>query len=262
MFTCYQYCKEQSRGHVHRLTNKSVANIKDNLNNDYIRKLNNNSYECKCEFFWKIFLGFRFETEFDNDLISEFNKCPFKCGLCKISNKLTFCSLELWHKEKNHNFPCKHGKLPYHTIFIIDKSDSMGSIDIKPNESKLYENGDFNNRLGCVIQVINSYVNKRIEINKNDIFSLISFSTLAKINFSGYDKDKLSSINLIDECIKLMGYPEGDTNFIKGFEEVINILEDIDTNKYNPLIILLSDGDDDKPDKTIDCVKEVSIYNF
>ena len=67
---------------------------------------------------------------------------------------------------------------------------------------------------------------------------------------------------MIDECIKLMGYPEGDTNFIKGFEKAINILEDIDINKYNPLIILLSDGDDDKPNKTIDCVKEVSIYEI
>ena len=262
MFTCYQYCKEQKRGHVHRLKNNSVENIKDNLKSDGIRKLNNNIYECKCEFFWKIFLGFRFETEFNNDLISEFDKCPSKCGLCQISNSLTFCSLQLWHKEKNHVFPCKHGKLPYHTIFIIDKSDSMGSPDIKPSESKIYKNEDFNNRLGCVIQVINSYVNKRLEINKNDIFSLISFSTGAEINFRDFDKDKLSNINLIEECIKLIGYPRGDTRFIKGFNNAKIILEDIDKNKYNPLIILLSDGDDDKPEETIDYVKEVSKYKF
>ena len=47
MFTCYQYCKEQKRGHVHRLKNNSVENIKDNLKSDGIRKLNNNIYECK-----------------------------------------------------------------------------------------------------------------------------------------------------------------------------------------------------------------------
>ena len=259
MFTCYQYCIQQRRGHVHRLSNNSIENIKDNLKSEGIRKLNNNTHECKCEFFWKIFLGFHFENEFSNDLISEFNKCPSKCGLCKISNTLTFCNLQLWHKEKNHVFPCKHEKLPYHTIFIIDKSGSMGSPDIKPSESKLNKNEDFNNRLGCVIQVINSYVNKRLEINKNDKFTLISFNTGANINFRDYDKDELSNINLIEECIKLIGYPNGDTRFIKGFNKAQDILEDIDTNKYNPLIILLSDGDDDKPEETIDYVKEVSI---
>ena len=138
----------------------------------------------------------------------------------------------------------------------------MGSPDIKPSESKIYKNEDFNNRLGCVIQVINNYVNKRLEINKNDIFSLISFSTGAEINFRDFDKDKLSNINLIEECIKLIGYPRGDTRFIKGFNNAKIILEDIDKNKYNPLIISLSDGDDDKPEETIDYVKEVSKYKF
>ena len=261
MFTCYQYCREQRRGHVHRLNYKDLIDMGINLKSEGIRKLNKNTYECKCEFFWKIFLQFRFETEFDNESIYEFNQCSSKCGNCLKFNETTYCNLKLWHQEKEHNFPCRHAKsIPYHTIFIIDKSDSMGSPDIKPTNENLYKFDDFNNRLGCVIQVINNYVNKRFEVNKKDIFSLISFSTEATINFRDLNKDIISNIDFIDECKAQFEYPKGSSCFINGFKEAEKILSDIDNENYNPLIILLSDGDDDNPKETIEYVKEVSNF--
>ena len=261
MFTCYQYCKEQKRGHVHRLSYKDANNLGENLKNDNIRKFGK-IYECKCEFFWKIFLGFRFETEFDKESIKEFNKCRTVCGHCLKYNETNFCNLDLWHREKTHDFSCRHNKLiPYHTIFIIDKSGSMGSPDINPSNNKLCKNEDFNNRLGCVIEVINNYIKKRLEINKLDLFSLVSFSTDAMINMRDIGKDGLDNFDFIDECMLLMGYPKGDTFFNKGFKEAENILLEIDYKKYNPLIILLSDGDDDDPKVTINSVREVS-YHF
>ena len=228
-----------------------------------IRKLKSykNLYECKCKFFWEQYLGFRFETEFDKEIKNEFNKCPSRCGLCQKFNETTFCDLGLWHPEKEHNFSCSHNKsIPYHTIFIIDKSDSMGSVDIKPTYQKICNNLDFNNRLGCVVQAINNYIKKRIEINKNDVFSLVSFSTDATINFIDYNIDELSIIDFIEECMGLIGEAKGNTYFQKGFREAEKILLGIDKKKYNPLIILLSDGEDCEPNKTISYVKEVSFY--
>ena len=261
MFTCHDYCKQQRRGHVHRISSNDIMNLGINLQNENIKKINKYTYECKCEFFWKIILGFRFETEFNNDLISEFNKCRFKCSYCEKFGDNTFCELELWHREKNHIFSCSHAKLvPYHTIFIIDKSDSMGTNDITPSNKKLYKNQDFNNRLGCVIQVLNNYIKKRLDINKEDVFSLISFSTGADICFRDYNQESYQDYDFIEECMELFQSPKGSTNFKKGFEEAEKILLEINKENYNPIIILLSDGDDDKPNETIEYVKTVSIF--
>ena len=261
MFTCHDYCKQQGRGHVHRLNYYDISKLGVNLQNENIKKLNKYTYECKCEFLWKTFLEFRFETEFDNQLRNEFNKCPYRCIHCQKFGDYTFCELNLWHQENNHILSCPHAKLiPYHTIFIIDKSDSMGSMDITPNNKKLYKNSDFNNRLGCVIEVINNYIKKRIEINKNDVFSLITFSTDATINFRDYDRNRYSTFDFIEGCIGLLRSPQGLTYFKKGFEEAEKILLEIDKDKFNPLIILLSDGDDDEPNETIEYVKDVSLF--
>ena len=136
----------------------------------------------------------------------------------------------------------------------------MGSGDITPSNKKLYKNIDFNNRLGCVIQVINNYIKKRLDINKNDIFSVITFSSDANINFRDYNKESYLAYDFIEECIGIFQSPKGNTYFKKGFEQAEKILLDIDKEKYNPLIILLSDGDDDEPNETIDYVRTVSIF--
>ena len=201
----------------------------------------------------------------------------------------TACAIEMLHAQSliHDDLPCmdnddfRRGKPSNHMVFgeaiavlagdallsfapqlIIDKSESMGSYDIKPSNSKLYKNENFNNRLGCVIQAMDNYVMKRENINNNDLFSLITFSTKAQINFRDYNKSTFSDIDFIEECMGLIGYPEGVTYFKKGFEEADKILLDIDKQKFNPLIIFFSDGDDDEPNETIVYVKNVSTYNY
>ena len=260
MFTCYQYCREQKRGHVHRINKSDILYLEDNLKNSNIILNDNNVCECKCEYFWKTFLSFRFETEFDNDLIKEFNLCPAKCGFCDKETKLTYCNLKLWHREW-HDFSCGHEFIkcnPCHTIFIIDKSGSMNSRDISPKCEKLKNNLDFNNRLGCVIHVVDNYVKKRLNLNKEDCFSFVSFNDYAEINFKNYDYNKLKYNDLIDDCLRSIKYPDGGTKFIEGFKKANEILSTINSKYYRPVMILLSDGEDWSENDTLDYVQEVS----
>ena len=75
MFTCNQYCREQRRGHVHRLNGRNIKNLEENIQKLNVREIDKNLYECKCEYFWKTFLNYRFETEFSPYLIKEFYMC-------------------------------------------------------------------------------------------------------------------------------------------------------------------------------------------
>ena len=264
IFTCYEYCKEQKRGHVHRIYENQIINLEESLSNGYIRKKKGNIYECKCHYFWKNILEFRFETEFDNELITQFNKCPAKCGFCDEEDNLTYCDLNLWHLGRCE-FSCKHGcPKPCHTIFIIDKSDSMGSEDIKPEYEKIRKNNDFNNRLGCVLHVVDNYIKKRLNINKEDVFSFITFSSYSEIIFRDYDYNKITFTDLVDYCIDKIGYPIGNTFFLEGFKKANIILLSIDKIKYKPVIILLSDGENYKAsqNETIKYIKRVSIINL
>ena len=262
MFSCYQYCREQKRGHVHRISSKDIVDLEDNLKNGKIRKMNDDLYECKCEYFWKTFLTFRFENEFDINLIKEFSMCPAKCRICLNDNKNTFCDLNLWH-ENLHNFNCGHSELvPYHTIFIIDKSGSMGESDITPNCYKLNSKG-FNNRLGCVIHVVDNYVKKRLSINNNDIFSFVTFNDGGQIIFQNYKYEKLNSMDLIEECMNLIGQPCGYTSFLEGFKKAKDIFTTINKEIFKPVMILLSDGGDHHENETIEYIKEnVSNHKF
>ena len=263
MFTCYEYCKEQRRGHVHRLDYEDILKLNIIFPNEHVRKLNKYIYECKCEFFWKKFMGFCFETEFDEKLREEFERCPSRCGICQKLGDSTFCELELWHKEKDHFFKCLHNKFkPYYTIFLVDKSDSMGSIDIKPSEKKLSKLPDFNNRLGCVIQLMNNYIQKRLDINKEEVFSLVTFNNEATIDIEYYDNDSFLNVDFIEECVNAIGYPKGNSLFKTAFVKAEKILSKLDINEYSPLIILLSDGGDDGKKETIEYVKEVSNILF
>ena len=254
IFSCYQYCREQKRGHVHRIRSIDIVDLKTNLKNGKIRKINEHLYECKCEYFWESFLKFRFENEFDDNLIKEFNMCSARCKFCHNNNQVTFCNLNLWH-ENSHNFICKHLEIvSCHTIFIIDKSESMGIRDLQPKCERLKHG--FNNRLGCVIHIVDNYIKKRLSINDKDIFSFVTFNFQGEIIFQNYKSANINSINLIDECMKLIGRASGGTSYLEGFKLAKEIFSTINRKEYQPIMILLSDGDDYLPETTIDYVKK------
>ena len=274
IFTCYQYCREQRRGHVHRIEKNKIQNLDENIRIGNIKKIDNidNLYECKCEYFWEKVLQFRFKNEFESELKESFNKCPAKCHLCNENQITTYCELDLWHEPVNnndieenywvsqegHKFSCKH-QIPCHTIFIIDKSGSMDEGDIKPRNEQIKVNHDFDNRLGCVIHVIDNYVKVRDRINQEDLFSFVAFNDEANIIFQEFNVNLNREINLISECMKKIFSASGGTNFKEGFIKANEILLNINRQKYKPVIILLSDGGDENNKETIEYVKNVSF---
>ena len=244
------------------------------LTNNNIKQYNDNLYDCKCEFFWKIYLKFEFDNEFDQDSKNEFNKCPAKCPFCEENNEKTYCILDLWHEyakndktNKNkywiskdgHKFTCKH-PTPCHTIFLIDCSTSMDYNDICPNIEKIKNNPNFNNRLGLFINVIDNYSRKRNNLNEEDIFSIISFNSKSNIILTNYNlNNNLNEKDIIDECMSKIKIDKG-TNFENAFIQASEILAKTNKQKYQPVIILLTDGDDCNKENTINFIKKVSYY--
>ena len=279
IFTCYQYCKEQGRGHIHiiesdKLNQIENINIQLSKNNQLIKMINNNLYGCKCQFFWEQILKFNFKDKFEDK--DSFNKCPAKCSLCQENDKKTYCEEQLWHEPINsdfiiydefwiskegHKFICHH-PAACHTIFIVDKSGSMEYGDIKPNLEIIKQNKNFNNRFGKLIEEMDNYIKRRKNINPEDVFTLISFSDTAEIIFDNINCcPKNPYFNFIEECIQKISCCKGETLFELGFIKGEKILGNIDRNRYKPVIILFSDGADQKPDETIKIVKRVRI-NF
>jgi uncharacterized protein YegL len=219
-------------------------------------------------------LKFEFDEKFDSNQKKLFNKCPAICPLCKEINKKNYCELDLWHEPKTnsldyenkywisyegHQFNCHH-PAPCHTIFIIDKSGSMSRNDITPNITKISSNEYFNNRMGRLIESIDKYVNRRNKNNKEDIFSFVTFSDKADVIFSNINCNSNKQFNLINKSMEKIGKCEGETEFYLGFKEAEKILSNINRKKYKPVIILFSDGADQKPEETYKIVNRVSIY--
>ena len=56
-----------------------------------------------------------------------------------------------------HVFVCDHSKnIPHHVVFVIDKSGSMSSLDIKTTMAKFIS--QHNCRLGCVYEAIVRFI--------------------------------------------------------------------------------------------------------
>ena len=101
-----------------------------------------------------------------------------------------------------------------------------------------------------------NFFKKRLNINNNDIFSFVAFNSGGKIIFQNYNYKRLNSLDLIDECMKLIGAPDGGTRFLEGFKRAKDILFTISKKEYKPVMILLSDGEDGYPERTIEYIKE------
>ena len=279
MFTCYQYCKEQGRGHIHIISSSRFSEqINNNLNayiiQESIKKINDNLFGCKCDFFWKKILNYGFDEEFDPEQKISFNKCSARCSLCKVKNLYSYCELDLWHEpaknsesdasnywisKEGHKFSCKH-PMACHTIFIVDKSGSMEYNDIEPSIQTIKNNKNFNNRFGKLIENMDNYIKKRKSMCPEDVFSVVSFSDSADTIFKNKSCDlNDNNFSFIEECMKKVGKCKGETEFYRGFAEAEHILTEIDRTKYKPVIILFSDGADQKTNETIEIVKRVSI---
>ena len=282
IFTCYQYCKDQGRGHSHIIGKDKLNKIENfdiniSIEKEFIKMIDDNLFVCKCQFFWEQFLKFNFIDKFENGQKDSFNKCPAECPLCLVNNKETYCEEKLWHKpiivdfniknefwisKEGHKFNCKH-PVPCHTIFIVDKSGSMAYDDVTPKLHTISQNKNFNNRFGKLIEDMDNYIKKRKSMSPEDVFSLISFSDTAEIIFKNINCDsKDENFNFVEQCMQKIGCCKGETKFHLGFIEGEKILKEIKREKHKPVIILFSDGADQEAYKTIELVKRVRIIFF
>ena len=135
--------------------------------------------------------------------------------------------------------------------------------DITPSIPSISQNQNFNNRFGKLIENMDNYIKKRKSMSPEDVFSLVAFSDKAEIIFSNHNCDlNDNNFNFIQECMQKINECEGETEFYLGFTEGEKILNSIDREKYKPVIILFSDGADQKPEQTIEIIKRVSLYIY
>ena len=268
-YFCDEYCCEIGQGHTHLFS--SLYQINNNKNVRLYRDENlSYVYECKCSYFWETIL--KFKGIFKDEDKNKFNLCNWYCTDEKHSPK-EFCQLTLWHDKyignsipkevkgkwitsQGHILNCIHPKGVY-TIFLIDQSGSMESNSIRPNKNEIKRVMD--NMLGCAIEAIINYCNKRNSINPKDKCALIGYNDKASLIF---DNMFIGEINEIKKNCLIKLKPEGCTYFINAFKEAKKIIENInDRNEYRPVIILLTDGLDFNYEETINYIKN-DVSNF
>ena len=113
--------------------------------------------------------------------------------------------------------------------------------------------------MGKLIESMDGYVGRRNRNNKEDVFSFVAFSDKAEVIFKNINYYSNKDFNLINQLMEKIGECKGETEFYLGFKEAEKILSNINRKKYKPVIILFSDGADQKPDETFKIVNRVSI---
>ncbi|KAJ6254265.1 alpha kinase/elongation factor 2 kinase [Anaeramoeba flamelloides] len=126
-----------------------------------------------------------------------------------------------------------------HTILLIDISGSMKKDDVKPTKEHSWLKNKFDNRLGAVFEAVIKYINQRKYINRNDRFSLITYSIRAHLKIKNQPLDpELIKINCLDTEAK------NGTIIYRAFNLAIKTLQQINLKNITPRIILFSDGAD------------------
>jgi hypothetical protein len=251
---------------MHQFISTYYYNIVENEN---VRLVDRKSriYECKCSYFWENIL--KFKMNFTTEDQKRFSLCNWKCKYS--SHQIDeYCQLPLWHEPETkisdeiygnwiyegHIFKCIHPNGVY-SIFLVDQSGSIRSKSDRPTNKIIKDKLD--NMLGSSIQAISNFCKIRTEQNFKDKCSLIGFSDKANIIFKDVDIDNNEKI--INDCLSNL-VPLDFTNFKIAFEESCKILEEIKSNEFLQIIILLTDGLDHYYEETLSFIENVSIYFF
>ena len=265
IFYCNDYCIDQGQGHTHLVHRDEI----ENFNDERIRSYNNSFYECKCSYFWESIL--KFELPLSN--IKELLDCCDCICPCKEDSpeNHNYCKLKLWHSKnipedlkgnwispEGHKFKCDHPHGIY-SIFLIDQSGSMCFSSIKPEREDIKGSKEHNNMLGASIEALLKYCQIRIQVNRREKCALIGYENKATKIFK--DRYIAEEKEIRDMCLFSLK-ASGGTVFKEAFIEAKKILDEIHLKReYIPVIILLTDGEDFYPNKTINYLKnEVSIF--
>ncbi|XP_024541946.1 uncharacterized protein LOC112350273 [Selaginella moellendorffii] len=176
----------------------------------------------------------------------------------------SYCIEKLWHDpvpkeisytgyvtEDGHKFACNHSKdVSSHVIFVVDRSGSMGSPDIKPKMVKFPEN-----RLGCVFEAMVRFIRTRIAANLQDVMSVVLFDDHGQI---AMEREHMSE----PQVDKLLTFEDaGGTVYSSGIARVEEILvrsvSDPAVAGKSPAVVFLSDGDNYGGLDPVHCVNQL-----
>eukprot|EP01018_Ginkgo_biloba_P007841 Gb_06198 [translate_table: standard] len=263
---CNMHCKAQGRGHVHlircpgyeKLT--CTSHMYDGSRHEtrkYGPDVDVPKDELTHETYWK---RMRFEDPCSEEDQKEFSLCNHICKseehneIDGTSSK-SYCTEKLWHtplKRSNlivpsagyitddgHIFACEHSKnAPHHVVFVIDKSGSMCSSDIKPTMSKFVAGN--NCRLGCVYEAIVRFIRRRLRTPCYDSLSVVLFDNTAILALEMQEIKE----SVVDSLVIYTA--DGGTSYSYGLklaeEVIVRGSKDPNVGKKKPTVIFLSDG--------------------
>ncbi|GLJ12791.1 hypothetical protein SUGI_0197900 [Cryptomeria japonica] len=263
---CNMHCKSQGRGHIHlircpvndklectsRLYDGSRHETKRYSPNEEISK-----DELTHETYWR---RMRFEDPCSEEDQKEFALCKHLCR-SKEHNESdgsisrSYCTEKLWHApvgpngsvasssgyvtKDGHVFACQHSNnIAHHVVFVIDKSGSMNSSDIRPTMSKFLPG--HNCRLGCVYEAIVRFIVTRNRTSSDDSVSVVLFDNKAVL---ALEMEEMKA-DIVDHLLQYRAC--GGTSYSSGLQLAEDVL--IHASKYpyvekkKPTVIFLSDG--------------------
>ncbi|MCO5596633.1 hypothetical protein L7F22_050700 [Adiantum nelumboides] len=272
---CNLHCKALGRGHVHLIpcpqANRSgscTAKLFDGARHVNIAcsgldadvPLDKMTHETYWEFI-------NFVDPCEDEEREQFALCDHFCRSEKHNNgpnaKKSYCTETLWHApipktgalqswsggyvtEDGHHFACDHSKvLPHHVIFVIDKSGSMASRDLKPALVKFAAEKRHNNKLGCVFEAILRFVKTRMRatlaMQVKDSISVVLFDDNGHVAVNQND----ISEEVVDQLLHYRA--DGGTRYSSGLKEVVQLLAELkvdpELHRKAPVVIFLSDGE-------------------
>jgi len=194
--------------------------------------------------------------------------------------QLPSCQLPLWHlplpvgtlpdnrlkgyvSANGHYFECTHGHTGggalCHTVFIIDRSGSMISAEVRPSNLQLTHAAGFSsaldNKLGVVYEAMMNYANIRHTNSPGDLVSFVSFDDRATLEFESLS----AAEDLLPHILHVT--PRGGTRFTIGLLEAFQMLHAHRANQKNtahtPVFILLTDSGAGDSQATLSYLRQV-----
>ncbi|GLJ34384.1 hypothetical protein SUGI_0691260 [Cryptomeria japonica] len=258
------YCRKQGRGHIHLVPCKGSemcgSNLYDGARHETVKygpDVDVPKDEMTHETYWQYV---RFADPCTKEEGIEFGLCNHYCkseehNSEEKASKKSYCIENLWHEpitktglqmnsagyvtDDGHHFGCdQSNNVPYHVIFVIDKSGSMSTSDISPTMTKF---NSHNCRLGCVYEAILRFIQARLRIVCDDSISIILFDRSATVAVEIQDMEE----GAVDS---LLQYPAaGQTTYSSGLDAAQKLMMKASRNPKvdmkKPVVIFLSDGE-------------------
>ena len=208
---CHIFCNELGRGHTH------VVDCQRESNDEASCEIKGEKRHQTAKYFPDItkdkdlmthhayWTSIQFKDPCNRSALQDFSRCPVFCSSEEHKNRIgepdnkSYCELELWHEpvkyltghdgisgyvKKGHVFECIHPVIKYHFVFYLSNSESIAG---KGGQG--------------MIRDLTSFINRRIEIDCGDQFSILLFSKHAtyiianRINVSDFNLNYVRNIN-------------------------------------------------------------------